>query len=180
MEAMKEVPVADLMTIYAPDISEGKYCVVFDKKGVCAQFFGYQANLLDFDRDILKVQTESQTVDEALEKVRKGMIWTMRGSKRAFCINCDKLNPDWKNKFTAADDLFPTSTVFDRKTFMNEEVYRKIIKEDEDTNPAGGEGLVMVQDFNITLVYKYPEDGNTQAILDNIPHSEDFATFIIN
>ena len=108
------------------------------------------------------------------------MIWTMRGAKRAFCINCEGLNPDWKNKFTGADDLFPTSTVFDRKTFMDAGVHMKLVREDENTTPTGAEGLVMVQDFNITLVYKYPEDGNTQAILDNIPHSEDFATFIIN
>ena len=68
------------MTIF--EKADGKYCIVFDKIGNCATFFGYQANLCDFDREILKVSAGSQEIPDALEKARASMIWTMRGSKR--------------------------------------------------------------------------------------------------
>ena len=75
--AYTELPLGQLMQIY--EKNDGKHCIVFDKNGNCGTFFAYQAALIDFDKEVMKVTVGSQTKEEALEKLRNKTALTMGG-----------------------------------------------------------------------------------------------------
>ena len=68
----------------------GKYVIIFDKTEQADKFFQYRGTLKDFDSEVLNVRLGIKTKEEALEVLRKGIVFSMRLGDN-FVINMGKL-----------------------------------------------------------------------------------------
>ena len=77
---------------------KGRYCVIFDKNENCAVFFTYKATMTDFHKEMIAVQIGQKTKEEALDVLRKSLVYSMRIGD-TFVINVESLNPDFKTEW---------------------------------------------------------------------------------
>jgi hypothetical protein len=68
----------------------GKYVIIFDKTEQADKFFQYRGTLKDFHSEVLNVRLGIKTKEEALEVLRKGIVFSMRLGDN-FVINMGKL-----------------------------------------------------------------------------------------
>ena len=94
METVIKKELQYLSNIQKDAIEAQKFVIIWDKTGNADTFFSYNANLVDFKRDVKKVQDGVQTAAEALEKLRVKMIPSMRTGK-IFAINLADAIPDF-------------------------------------------------------------------------------------
>ena len=85
---------------------EGKYCIIFDKHGGAQTFFSYKATLKDFHKEVIACQIGKKLKSQALETLRKGLIYAMRIGD-TFVLNLDKTMPNLTTDYTS-DAEFPT------------------------------------------------------------------------
>ena len=81
----------------------------------------------------MKVTTGSQTMEDALEALRKQIVATMRCGKH-FCINLEKMTPEFKGQVLKGTNDITAETLFNHEEFWNQDISNKIAKEDENTN----------------------------------------------
>ena len=79
---------------------------MFDKNTNGHVYFYYKATMRDFHKEMLKYQMQRQTKQEALESLRKGIVYAMRAGD-SFVINLDRLAANFK-QFWEDDEVFPT------------------------------------------------------------------------
>ena len=76
----------------------GKYTLLFDKtNGLVPRFYHYKAKLIDFKKEVLKMQAFNQSVDSTKEVLRRTIV---NHAKYGFTVALD-INtqmPDWKSK----------------------------------------------------------------------------------
>ena len=94
----------------------------------------------------MKVEVmKMQEVPAALEALRSKMIVAMRAGQNLI-LDLDKFTPDFNNKYTNEDENFPAAKVFDKAEFSKEEVYMKLVREDENKNIMGDKGNFMLHE----------------------------------
>ena len=153
---------------------------MWDKTGNADTFFSYNANLVDFARDVKKVQDGVQTALEALEKLRVKMVPSMRTGK-IFAINLASAMPDFTSDFAGSDDVFPSATMFDIEAAKVHETYMKCVRDDENHNDQGNKGAFYQDSKYILLVVaKYESDAKCEELCAKIPCSDQFMKYIIS
>ena len=173
VDSMKTAPLTALDQIVMDNRGEGKYTLIFDTTGNCEVFFRYKAHLQEMHKHALGVTMGKYTVDEALDNVRKGLVYCMRAGEK-LVVFCDKLAIDWKEKFNSAA-MWPSDKVFDFAEWRKQDVYKKILKPEEDVDTQGNKGMYfMNDDFTIVLLCSYQSDEEAQNVMKALPHADKF------
>ena len=180
MEGYKKVELQSLANLQKEAIEAKKFVLLWDKTGNADTFFSYNANLVDFNRDVKKVNDEVQTELEALEKLRVKMIPSMRTGK-IFAINLTTYMPDFNTQFAGSDDVFPSAKVFSWDDWHVHETYMKCVRDDENHNDMGNKGAFYMDDkFIIVICAKYESDAKCEELCTKIPHHEQFLKYIVS
>lgn len=113
MESRREIFLKSLESIADECGQTNKYAILWDKTGSCMSFFSYRANIVHFDKEVLKARSGVQTPLEACEAIRKGAVGTMTSGRR-LVISVAEECPDFNNEYTSGEDktLFPASDIF--------------------------------------------------------------------
>ena len=142
--------------------------------------YGQDYQLYDFHGDVKKaIIKKSITKDAAAENLRTKLMWAVRRG-HMLVINCDTMVPSFKNDYNKPDAQLPLEhLVFDRAAFTDSENYKAILKDGEDKDDHGNEGMYrMHKDFNIVILHNMSDmdcdDEIVQMLLDQIYHIEDF------
>lgn len=114
----------------------GKYVIIFDKTEQADKFFQYRGTLKDFHSEVLNVRLGIKTKEEALEVLRKGIVFSMRLGDN-FVINMGKLiDINFQNEWTD-ENTFPVE-IFDNDEWRgNRERFLKIVTEEENVGLEG-------------------------------------------
>ena len=83
-----------------------KYQVIFDSTGECEVFFRYKAHMVELHKLQLAITMGRLTRDEAIETMRKALVYCMRIGDR-LVLNCGKYNLNFVSEWTDPVN-FPT------------------------------------------------------------------------
>lgn len=113
MESRREIFLKQLEVVADECGQTDKYAIIWDKTGSCMSFFSYRANIVHFDKEVLKVRSGTQTPLDACEAIRKGAVGTMSSGRR-LVISVNEECPDFNNDYTSGEDktIFPASDIF--------------------------------------------------------------------
>ena len=93
-------------------------------------------------------------VPEVLEQARRLLVTSMKGS--TYCLHVDKLVPDFNGEFKSGS--FPLGEILDHNTWISNNNYKKIVKEDENVDAFGNQGNYMISDeYRIAIVSCHAE-----------------------
>ena len=107
--------------------------LVFDKSGNCPTFFNYVANMVDFNKVMIKQQIGQSTKEDSIEVVRKALVGSMLHGK-CMVINVDNLRPSFRNDYTSGE--LPEEA-FNFEEWRKDENYLKVVKEEENVSTMG-------------------------------------------
>ena len=161
-----------------------KYQLVFDTTGECEVFFRYKAHMIELNKLSLSISLGRITRDEAIEQVRKALVYAMRIGDR-LVLNCGKYIIDYKNDFHCPVN-FPTNLIFDFNEWRKDEIYKRIVRPEEDVDLIGNKKCYFMND-NFTLIILcdvrdmlQDETDKREEIKDKIPHYLDhFDTYFV-
>jgi hypothetical protein len=107
-----------------------------------------------------------------MEDIRKSLVYCMRSGDN-LVIYFDKLAPDFKQRFN--QPTLPTEKIFKWAEWRKEEVYKSILKEDENFDLLHNKGFFsMKEKFNIGLLSTFTDEESMQEVISKIPHIEEF------
>ena len=181
----KNITLKDMIDAYQVSRDDlKKYCVFFDNTGGnVATFFSYKGHLVDFNKEMMKVETGNKSVADACEVLRTSVIGGMRNGT-CVALNMDNYMPDFKNEYNKPDgcELWDTDVVFDFSTFRaDEEIYKKIMKKEEDVDMMGNKWCFSImKDFQMCLLYSYKNEDHAQKVMDSLPHPDKFMKYLIS
>ena|ERR1719198_1872237 len=97
-----------------------------------------------------------------------------------FVIYVDKLNPDFKNEYNFPPDHWPSDEIFNFKHWREQDNYMKVVHESENHDLLNNAGkYYMNDDFQMIYLATFQSEEDCRKILENIPHSEDMAKFVV-
>ena len=150
MARAKNIPMKALAREIEFAHDKGKYCVIFDKNENCPVFFTYKATMTDFHKEMIAVQIGQKTKEEALDVLRKGIVYSMRIGD-TFVINTEALCADFKTEWTD-ESVFPSEEICEFDEWREDEKYMKIVKQEENKDLLGMENNYIIQD-SFTMVF---------------------------
>ena len=115
------------------------------------------------------------TREQAIETVRKGLVYAMRIGDR-LVLYTGNISIDWKNIFNDAIWL-PTDKIFNFAEWRKDEVYKKIVKPEEDVDLMGNKNCYFMNEkFDIVILANDEDkDAETRAdIKASLPHLDNF------
>ncbi len=125
----------------------------------------------------MNVKLGLKTKEEALEVLRRGMVYSMRIGDN-FVINTGKLLVDWENEWTD-QNIFPVD-IFNRDEWRDREKFTKIVTEEENVGLEGEMNAYdMREKWNLVILAQYTSDEELLLATKRIPNWEEFAKFII-
>ena len=128
---------------------------------------------------MLSVQVGKKTKEEAIEFIRKGVVYAMRLGD-TICLNLDNLVPDFKTEWTDEDEL-PMDEICDFEHWRKEENYIKIVKPNENHDLLQNKNMfTMKEDFSVCFLSVYRSDEDMLRVYENIPHSDQMQVFIVD
>ena len=120
LEEFRVIPFVKLaMYLEASQMSE-KYVIIFDKTEQADKYFQYKATLKDFHSEVMNVKLGMKTKEEALEVLRRGIVYSMKIGDN-FVINTGKLLIDWENEWSDPNQ-FPVD-IFSREDWREREKF---------------------------------------------------------
>ena len=129
-----------------------KYSLIFDTTGECEVFFRYKAHMMELNKLSLSISLGKITKDEAIEQLRKGLVYSMRAGDR-YVLNCGKHAIDFINEFNDPVN-FPTQLIFDYDEWRKEENYKRIVRPEEDVDLLGNKKCYFMNDkFDLIIVH---------------------------
>eukprot|EP00350_Pseudokeronopsis_sp_OXSARD2_P009890 CAMPEP_0170547996 /NCGR_PEP_ID=MMETSP0211-20121228/6316_1 /TAXON_ID=311385 /ORGANISM="Pseudokeronopsis sp., Strain OXSARD2" /LENGTH=94 /DNA_ID=CAMNT_0010853273 /DNA_START=115 /DNA_END=396 /DNA_ORIENTATION=+ len=88
----------------------------------------------------------------------------------ALVLHVDKLNPDFKKEFNL-EESFPGDKIFNFGEWRRKEMYKTIVKEDEDVDVFGNKGwMEMKEEFTIVILCAAGDEKHKKEVMDNLPH----------
>ena len=130
MEDVQTIGLNQIQGLGSTQPDEARYYLVFDKTGNCGTFFNYSGNLLDFNKDMLKVSTGAQSHADALESIRKSMVNSMRHG-HCLIVNTENLRPNFRVEYQGTEETLP-EWVWSYETLKND--YMKIVRPEENVD----------------------------------------------
>ena len=77
-------------------------------------------------------------------------------SGNTFVINIGSTIPDFKGVMNTGEENFPADKVFDFDEWRNNDVYMKVVKEDENVSLTGDKGnYIMSPKFSLFILAKF-------------------------
>ena len=122
----------------------------------------------EFHKESLAVELGRKTKEEALEELRKGLVFAMRYGT-AFVIDVGRIVPDFKVQWKD-EEVFPIEQICDFDEWRKRKNYMKIVKPDENHDVAGNKhSYVMQPEFNLVFLATYTTDEAMVRFVRNIP-----------
>ena len=179
LDKAKCIPIKRLDLEIEAALGNRKNCIVFDKNENCHVFFGYKRTMKDVHKEMLAVQIGKKTKEEAIEFIRKGLVYAMRLGD-TFCLNIDKLNPDFKTDWTDEKEL-PMDEICDFEFWRKEVNYMKVVKRNEDYDLLQNKNMFhMKEDFIVCFLSVYRSDEEMMKVYENIPHADEMQVLIVD
>lgn len=155
----------------------GRYCVIFDKNENANVYFNYKGTMKEANKLSVSVTIGYRTQEEALEVLRKGLVYSMRIGD-VFAINCDNLNLDFNEKWSHPE-IFPIEEISDFDEWRENDKYMKVVKPEENVDLIGNKKCyTMHNTFTMVFLYRYTSDEDMVRILRNIPNSHQMRLLI--
>ena len=136
MEATKVIGLTDLEVAIDAAWSEHKVPFFFDTQGNAEIFFKYKAQLLELHRLQISLAAGEKTLDDVKEKIRSHLMYAMK-SGNVLVIFIDKIMGKFEDYY---DEKFLPKEIFDPLEIVKPEIYKKILKEEEDVDNFGNQG----------------------------------------
>lgn len=148
----KTIKLTQLDKACEASFDQNHYQLVFDKTGNAEVFFRYKAHLIEVNKLQIGITMGKVTVEEAIEKIRRGLIYCMRSGDR-LVLYCGNIAPDFKERFNSDATNFPSDLVFNFEEWRKEEHYKKVVRPDEDHDLLGNKNCYyMNEKFNIIIL----------------------------
>ena len=171
MAKARQIPMRKLAEEIESAQEMGRYCIVFDKNENANVYFQYKGTMREANKLAVQVAIGHKTKEEALEVLRKALVYTMRLGD-VFAINCDNLNLNFNDEWTHPE-IFPTDEISEFDEWREDEKYMKVVKPEENVDLIGNKKCYMMnQKFQLVFLYRYTADENMVRIVDNIPNSD--------
>lgn len=97
----------------------------------------------------LSVSMGKITKDEAIDTVRKALVYAMRIGDR-FVLHCGKNTINFKTEFNDPEN-FPIDLIFNFDEWRKDDVYKRIVRPEEDVDLLGNKKCYFMND-NFTLI----------------------------
>jgi len=108
--------------------------------------------MVELNKLSLSISLGRITKDEAIETLRKALVYSMRIGDR-FVINCGKYSIDFRNQYNDPVN-FPTDLIFNFDEWRKEENYKKIVRPEEDVDLIGNKKCYFMNDnFDLIILY---------------------------
>ncbi len=128
-----------------------KYQLIFDSTENAEVFFRYKAHLIEVNKLSIGITLGKITREEAIETVRKGLVYSMRAGDR-LVLFMGNIAIDWKNTFNDAT-WFPTDLIFNFAEWRKDAVYKKIVKPEEDVDLMGNKNCYFMREkFDLIIL----------------------------
>ena len=161
-----------------------KYQLIFDTTGECEVYFRYKAHMIELNKLSLSISLGRLTKDEAIEQMRKGLVYSMRIGDR-YVLNCGKNMIDFKHMFNDPVN-FPTDLIFNFEEWRKEENYMKIVRPEENVDLLGNKKCYFMNDnFDLIILQDVREvnveEDKRQEFKAMVPHEDkSFETFFVS
>ena len=127
--SIQTIKLTQVANFVEANAKNGKYTMLFDKNGNCEVFFRYKATLDEVHKLSLGLQM-GKSKDEAIEELRRKLVYCMKSGDN-LVLFVDKIAPDFKSTLYHKED-FPTDVIFNFQEFRKTEVYKKVLRGEED------------------------------------------------
>ena len=124
------------------------------------------------------------TRDEAIETMRKALVYCMRIGDR-LVLNCGKYNLNFVSEW--ADPVnFPTQLIFDFDEWRKDEVYKRIVRPEEDHDLLGNKKCYfMNENFDLIILRDITADtkdaDKREEFKNSLPHYlKSFETYFVS
>ena len=149
----------------------GRYCVIFDKNENANVYFTYKGTMKEVNKLQIQVTLGHKTREEALEVLRKGLVYSMRIGD-VFALNADNLNIDYSELWTNPT-IFPLDEISEFDEWREDNKYMKVVKPEENVDLIGNKKCYVMNDnFTMVFLYRYTSDEDMVRILHKIPNQE--------
>jgi hypothetical protein len=173
MATFKRIPLTRLQAEIESATEQGKYCLIVDQHGNCNVFFTYKTTMRDFHKEVIATQIGKQTINDALEELRKALVYSMRIGD-TFVVNCEKVVPNFWMDFTD-EETFPADEIFHFFNWRENEKYMKVVKPEENVDLLGNKRCFMMKpEFTLVMLQRYKSEEDVYKFCRMIPHSQDF------
>ena len=127
-----------------------RYCFIQDLNGNAKVYFQYKAQMVEFFKEVMKVQAGRQTKDEASETLRQQFVHAMRsGSTLAICLSDLEISiKDYVN-----EAIFPLSKILDFESAREPDSYVNFVKPEEKHGFDGKVNGVFQMQKSFTIVF---------------------------
>ena len=166
MEVSKTISLTELETATDSAWENNKVPFFFDTQGNASVFFKYKAQLLELHELQVAITAGERTLEDVKEKIRSSLMYAMKsGDTLVFFM--DKLMGKFGDYY---DEKFLPKEIFNPSEIKNPDIYKKILKEEEDVDAFGNKGGFEMRDtFKVVVLStRNPEDEDNSDISDNL------------
>jgi hypothetical protein len=108
--------------------------------------------MVELNKLSLSISLGRITRDEAIEQMRKALVYAMRIGDR-FVLHCGRYSIDFRSEFTDPVN-FPTDLIFNFEEWRKEENYKRIVRPEEDVDLLGNKKCYFMNDnFSLIVVH---------------------------
>ena len=175
MDNVETIGLAKIQNLGTVQPDDGHFYLIFDKTGNCANFFNYTGTLVDFNKDIVKVQAGAQTEADALEVLRKAVVGAARHGK-TLVVNFESLRPNFRAEYAGTDANLP-EWVWNYQQLMTD--INKLVRDNENTDHMGGTPFHMNKGFGIIILLNFISDDDVAKYSDKFPYGTELKKFIV-
>ena len=131
------------------NLTDKKYCFVWDRNGNVPMFFKYKGQLIDLAPKLIGKAMQKETNESIAEYLRAQLVVGQRTGDKIL-IDMGKLNPDWTELHQ--EGVFHPNLVFNREEWYKQENYIKFVKEEENYSVGGlNKGMYRLIDDSFCL-----------------------------
>lgn len=155
-----------------------QYCIIFDKNENCHVFFSYKRTMKDVYKEALSINIRRKTLPDALEVLRKGMVYSMRIGD-TMCFNLNETVVDFNKEWTHSKEL-PMDKICNFDLWRKDEVYLQLVKPNENYDLLQNKNMYhMKPEFTICFLALYTTDADMLKVYQSIPHSDQMQVLIV-
>ena len=140
--------------------------------------------MIEINKLSLSVTLGRLTKDEAIEQMRRALVYAMRIGDR-LVLHCGKYGIDFVREWTCPVN-FPTNLIFNFDEWRKEENYKRVVRPEEDVDLLGNKKCYFMNDnFDLIIVQDIKdlteEDDKREEFKKLIPHMDScFEAFFVS
>ena len=162
MDDYKTIKLTALQKAIDESWENGKTAFIFDPTELAPRFFVYSGKLVELNRTMVKMSMGAATLEDLREEIRRQFYFAMKNGE-TLAFYSDKLIGRFNEYF---DEKSIPEEIFDPKQITDENIYKKILKEDEDVDNFGNKGYFSMKDeFKVCMIVnRTPDDSDNHEI----------------